>query len=106
MRLVDTSRHASGGLGGRVEVLVDGLWSSVCDDSWNNLSARVVCRNLGHGFQDGVGVERATYGRSRGPINLDDVICTGDEADLFSCRHSPIGEHNCYHGEDAGVICY
>ncbi|NXW52106.1 DMBT1 protein, partial [Nyctiprogne leucopyga] len=40
-----------------------------------------------------------------GPIWLDDMNCTGTEADLSACRTRPWGEHNCNHGEDAGVVC-
>ncbi|NXE71328.1 DMBT1 protein, partial [Calcarius ornatus] len=40
-----------------------------------------------------------------GPIWLDDVTCTGREAELARCPARPWGEHNCHHGEDAGVEC-
>ena len=36
---------------------------------------------------------------------MDDLACTGTELTLISCRHSPIGQHNCVHSEDAGVRC-
>ena len=33
---------------GRVEICLDGLWSSVCGFWWNYNAARVVCRELGY----------------------------------------------------------
>ncbi|XP_045208607.1 lysyl oxidase homolog 2-like [Mercenaria mercenaria] len=94
---------------GRVEVYYDGQWGSVCDDSWEMYShgpvnAKVVCGILG--FTDGVSNTSATFGRSTGPIHLDDVICDGTEASIFDCAHNPFGENNCNHGEDVGVVCY
>ena len=102
LRLVNTSEHGQG-IGGLVEVFVDSVWGSICDDRWNDLTAAVVCRSLGLAFNRPVGVAKGAFGRSLGPIHLDDVYCNGDEDALDKCRFNT--NPNCGHEEDAGVIC-
>ena len=56
-------------------------------------------------FCDSYGVHINHCGQGSGPIWLDTVICTGSEANLDACSHSPYGIHDCDHFEDAACRC-
>ncbi|NXE71704.1 DMBT1 protein, partial [Calcarius ornatus] len=90
---------------GRVELFHAGTWGSVCDDTWDLAAARVTCRQVRCGPALRATPRPGEFGPGAGPIWLDDVTCTGREAELARCPARPWGEHNCHHGEDAGVEC-
>ena len=101
---------------GRVEVLNDGEWGTVCDDYWSNGDGNVACRQMGYAGAERVFWNSHFGGAARGTKTwLDNLQCAGDEDDLLDCprRGNPaVGGHNCNgggqdgrHVEDAGVRC-
>ena len=50
-------------------------------------------------------IQYADFGEGEGLIFLDNVQCDGSELHLNECISNDIGEHNCDHQKDAGVIC-
>ena len=119
---------------GRLEICVNGHWGTVCNDGVNDgdmfdkNAARVVCRQLG--FPESskffqihhiIRIYKMFFlmpalpevitgvffggGASFQSIHLDALRCTGTEPNLLNCTHNGIGEHDCQHTEDVGIIC-
>ncbi|XP_071956592.1 scavenger receptor cysteine-rich domain superfamily protein-like [Antedon mediterranea] len=77
---------------GRVEVLVDGKWGSICGIGWTIIEAKVVCRQLGHcsALRSGIGEHRGTD-----RMHWTTVTCNGDEHALRDCNYTT-GNEPCY----------
>ena len=90
---------------GRVEILHNHVWGTICDDYWDLADANVVCRQLNydHALE---AVRYAGFGRGDGPIWLDNVNCYGSESYLTQCQFVGWNCSDCHHWEDAGVRCY
>ncbi|ROJ25393.1 Deleted in malignant brain tumors 1 protein [Anabarilius grahami] len=101
IRLVNGSNNCSG----RVEILHDDQWVTVCDDNWDIEDAEVVCRQLGCG-RAVIAHSEAYFGQGSDLIWLNNVECSGSESSLTQCSHSPLENHDCGHEEDAGVVCF
>uniref|UniRef100_A0A8C6XFY3 Soluble scavenger receptor cysteine-rich domain-containing protein SSC5D n=1 Tax=Naja naja TaxID=35670 RepID=A0A8C6XFY3_NAJNA len=100
IRLVNGSSHCVG----RLEVFHNGLWGTVCDDNWGIEDAYVVCRQLG--CASAISATReSNFGQGTGRIWMDEVQCIGTESFLNQCPSRPLGDNDCHHGEDAGVVC-
>lgn len=98
--------NGSSDLEGRVEVLYNAEWGTVCDDEFDIQDAHVVCRMLGFpGAVSALGGARFGPGNDSQAIVLDDLWCRGDETSLVGCISRRWGSSNCHHKKDAGVVC-
>ena len=86
---------------GRVEILYNNSWATVCDDRWDDTDAGVVCKQLGLSLTGSA----VSFGAGYGTILLDEVNCTAGQSSIFNCHHAGFENHNCVHREDAGVMC-
>jgi len=90
--------------GGRLEVQINSVWGTVCDNSWDTDDADVACRQLGYSRAF---IADATSEPGDGlPILFDEVNCTGNESFLWECANNGIGVvHDCQHNEDVFLVC-
>ena len=100
-----TARNA-----GRVEVLHNNVWGTVCDDYLSRGSSRqtnfinVTCEEMGY---SGAGTALLTSAVESGvdPTWMDNVDCAGTESRLSMCPQNGWGIENCSHAEDIGLNC-
>ncbi|XP_062596611.1 neurotrypsin-like [Saccostrea cucullata] len=90
---------------GLVKVFYNGSWGTVCNDEWDDRDAAVVCFMLGFSRQNATALTSSVFGYETGRILMNNVMCNGDEEDLFQCNNSLSEFINCDHRKDAGVVC-
>jgi hypothetical protein len=97
------SVRLSGGNTGLLEINLGTGWGTVCDDSFGQDDADVVCRQLGYSNASSWGLGFGS-GYASQPILMDDVKCSGAESSVLDCWFIS-GSHNCGHNEDVGMTC-
>lgn len=79
---------AGGNLGsGRIEIMIDARWGTICHDDWSVTSANVACRELGFGTAHSA-FKNSEFGNGHGPIYWTNVKCKGDEKRFRDCPHT------------------
>ncbi|KAL3866131.1 hypothetical protein ACJMK2_043461, partial [Sinanodonta woodiana] len=86
---------------GIVQIMFDGEWGRVCNNSWRDVDAGVFCRQ--QGFVDGIAYD-ASSERKTGTVWINYIDCNGHEKSILECTGSwNPGYSTC---DDAAVICY
>lgn len=96
--------NGSGFCSGRVEVLHNEEWGTICDNGWGIEEAQVICKGLSCGSALKAR-SSAWFGKGMGRIWLDEVTCEGTEKSLYDCPSRPWGSTDCNHKNDAGIEC-
>uniref|UniRef100_A0A8C2IAE0 SRCR domain-containing protein n=1 Tax=Cyprinus carpio TaxID=7962 RepID=A0A8C2IAE0_CYPCA len=99
VRLVGGSRCS-----GRLEILHDQTWMSVCDAVFDQQDAEVVCRELDCGAPVQV-LGAAAFGKGDTQMWTQEFQCRGNESQIHLCPTSPSHENNCSHDNDQKLLC-
>ena len=105
---------------------LNGLWGTVCDNSWSQIDANIICWQSGYSnagvniilypkcnhahkchvytLIDSTAYSSAYFGQGIIPILISNVACSGSESSLVDCSYSR-STSNCGHNDDAGVRC-
>lgn len=101
VRLVD----GVGPNSGRLEICIGGHWGTVCGESFDNLDASIVCKQLGLPYQGAEAAHNALFGMGTDHIAISSVFCHGHENKLFLCLFQIGSAVDCTHDNDVGVVC-
>uniref|UniRef100_A0A9J8A328 SRCR domain-containing protein n=1 Tax=Cyprinus carpio carpio TaxID=630221 RepID=A0A9J8A328_CYPCA len=99
-RLVNGSNLCSG----RLEILHNQTWMSVCDAAFDQQEAEVVCRELDCGAPVQV-LGAAAFGKGDAQMWTQEIQCRGNESQISFCSISSSNQHNCTSDNIVGVIC-
>ncbi|XP_038069673.1 uncharacterized protein LOC119738785 [Patiria miniata] len=93
-------------LAGRLQVVYQGVWGTVCRDNWLDINSDVACKQLGYRSAHPArpAYDDPDHGSSS-PIMLSEVSCSGDEERLVDCSHGGWAVSNCTHDGDVGITC-
>ncbi|XP_050390872.1 scavenger receptor cysteine-rich type 1 protein M130 [Patella vulgata] len=90
---------------GQVLVYYNGIWGTICSDSWGEEESQVACREAG--YQHGYSYDY--YGERSKPMWLYAMECNGTETSLKSCQATELNNNNNFCGSSHSgvrVYCY
>lgn len=90
---------------GRVELLQNGAWGSICASGWDRAASRVLCRELGCGRPRLIPAPCSPPAADGPPVTLQWVQCSGQEPALAHCVLQPRDAPSCPSDRLAAVDC-
>ncbi|XP_033625847.1 scavenger receptor cysteine-rich domain superfamily protein-like isoform X2 [Asterias rubens] len=96
LRLVDGNTLTDG----RVQILYQGEWGTICSMLFYIGEATAVCNMLGFQFAS----SSRSYRRGNGTVVVEYLNCNGNEESMLDCYHV-VGTGKCSSEDDAGVVC-
>lgn len=100
MRLSGGSSRCSG----TAEFFNNGVWGTVCSFYWDTNDASVACKQLNCGKVHKI-TSNNDFGQTTGPIQIDQLECSGQELNLAQCRQRSFTDRTCNATAIAGVVC-
>ncbi|CAC5416879.1 unnamed protein product [Mytilus coruscus] len=88
---------------GKLEILHNNEWGTVCSSNFNKIEAEVACKQLG--YRNGSVLEN-TIATGASKIWLNILACNGNESKLIDCSHSDWDTDTCSHGHVVGIRCF
>lgn len=88
---------------GRLEILYNNTWGTVCNTNATIDLATIVCRQLGYPTTVGLALS-GTFPPGTGTIWLEPV-CDARNHSIADCIHDGWENHECDHSQDVGVVC-
>ncbi|XP_048012249.1 scavenger receptor cysteine-rich domain-containing group B protein-like [Megalobrama amblycephala] len=99
VRLVGGSRCS-----GRLEILDNQTWVSVCAAAFDQQDAEVVCRELDCGAPVQV-LGEDVFGKGDAQMWTQEIQCRGNESQIHLCPTSPSHENHCLHEHNISLLC-
>ena len=90
---------------GRIEVLNNNVWGSVCSNGFDTKDGNVICKYLGHPGLEEIYTGDMGMIKTDGAIWMNNLQCKGNEESPFDCVQSRLGEHDCSHNQDVAIKC-